>query len=165
MLTSSGYVDVVIRVLAALLIIFQLPPILISYSRKAYNRWSLMSRRRTLKRLTQLEGDLKLLDEPPPIEERQAQFYVCVLGILSAIAAGLLPASWYFYTVQNQGPGPNPFLALAVVCFFIAAIASLWGMNQFQFFLQSHRKARRLEIEHGIKAMKDKLASTTGEGH
>jgi hypothetical protein len=152
------WADVVVRVLAALLIIFQLPPALISFFRKAYNWWSLLSHRNTLNRLTQLEEDLKKLDEPLPVEERQAEFYNCVLVILSAIGAGLLCGSWYFYD-QVPGPNPNTFLALAVVCFLIAALAGLWGMNRFQSLLRSHRKARRLEIERGIKAMKDKLAS------
>jgi hypothetical protein len=160
------WAEVVFKVLGALVILFELPRItriLLSYFRKGHDWWALLSHRRTAKRLTQLEADLKKLDEPPPMEERQIQFYNCVLVILSAIGAGLMSASWYFYTLRNQRPEPNPFLALSFVCFFIAAIAGMWGMNHFQSLLQSYRKARRLEIERGIKAMKDKLANTSGQ--
>jgi hypothetical protein len=160
--TFWHWAEIVFKVLGALLILFELPRVLASYSRKVYNWWSLLSHRRTLRRLTQLERNLKSLDEPPPMEERQAQFYNCVLVILAAIGAGLLSESWYFYAVRNQGPEPNPILALAVVCFFIAAIAGLWGMTHFQSLLQSRRNARRLEILRGIEAMKGKIAKTSG---
>jgi hypothetical protein len=156
------WAEVVFKVLGAVLIAFELPRILISSFRKVFDWWSLLSHRRTLKRLTQLEGDLKKLDEPPPMEERQVEFYNCVLVILAAIGAGLLSQSWYFYELRNQGPGPNPFLAMAVVCFVIVALAGFWGMNRFQSLLPSHRKARRLEIENGIKAMKEKLPNNSG---
>jgi hypothetical protein len=156
------WAEILFKVLGAVVIIFELPRIIrisTSFFRKAYDQWSLSSHRRAVKRLAQLEADLKKLDEPPPMEERQAEFYNWVLVILSAIAAGLMSGSWYFYALRNVGREPNPFLALAVVCFLIAAIAGLWGMHHFQSLLQSVRKARRLEIERGIKAMKEKLAN------
>src|ERR1700737_4494780 len=95
------WVDVVIKVLAAVLILFQLPPVLFRFFRKAQDWWSLRSLRATVKRLAKLEGDLKKLDEPPPMEERQVEFYNCVLIMMSAIAAGLLSAAWYFYLLQS----------------------------------------------------------------
>ena len=156
------WVDVVIKVLAAVLILFQLPPVLFRFFRKAQDWWSLRSLRATVKRLAKLEGDLKKLDEPPPMEERQVEFYNCVLIMMSAIAAGLLSAAWYFYLLQSREPVQIVFLALAVVCFLIAVVAGWWGMSHFQLLMKSHRKARRLEIEYGIKAMKDKLAKTSG---
>jgi hypothetical protein len=153
------WAEIVFKVLGALLVAFELPRILNIYARKLYDRWSLLSHQRTIKRLSQLEDELKKLDEPLPMEERQVQFYNCALVILAAIASGLMSESWYFYAMQNKGPGPDPFLALSVVCFCIAAIAGVWGMSHFQYLLPSHRKARRLEIERGIGTMKDKLAS------
>jgi hypothetical protein len=51
-------------------------------------------------------------------------------------------------------------MALASICFGIAGLAGVWGMNHFQLLLLSNRRARKVEIERGIQAMKDKLAES-----
>lgn len=143
-------------VLAILLTLIELPPILIRFGRKALDWWSLLSHRRTVKRLAKLESDLIKLEQMPQIEEHQAEFYNCVLIILSAAAAGLMSATFHFYRLETNHP--DPFLALAVICFTSAALAGIWGLNHFQYFMRSTRIARKVAIEAGIQAMKEKLA-------
>ena len=168
MLTSCGYMDkalhwveIVGAFLAIVLALLELPPRLASAYRTVQNRWSLLSRQRTVNRLAKLEEDLAKLDDPLLMEERQRQFYHAMFAIMYLLAAGLFVETAHFYSLGPPSRPlhlPLPPLVLAMF-FFVGAIAVAgWGMTRFLSLLAGQRRRLRHQIEQGIKTMREKLA-------
>jgi len=123
----------------------------------AQNWWSLRSRRRAELRLAKLETDLKKLDDPLPMEQRQAEFYNCVFFIMYALGAGLFLATVYFAHVHVFSFSDENILTLSGGFLLIAVAVAGWGMFRFAPLLPSQREQRRRQIEQGIKKLRDKL--------
>ena len=66
---------ITIQVLFVILMLYQLPPHLVSTYRKTADWWALSSHRRTVRRLTKLEVELHKLDEPIDLAYLQILFY------------------------------------------------------------------------------------------
>jgi hypothetical protein len=81
------WVELTGAVLAILLVLIELVPILIRFGRRMRDKWSLLSHRRTVKRLAKLESDLCKLDKMPPIEQHQvvSEKWACYLISVSIV--------------------------------------------------------------------------------
>jgi hypothetical protein len=154
---------ITIQVLFVILMLYQLPPHLVSTYRKTADWWALSSHRRTVRRLTKLEVELHKLDEPIDLAYLQILFYNIVTFVLLTLSAGAMCAAYYAYAyfwaseLHTGSVAPILFMAFCVVFFVMSVVVAWWGAFRFQNFLPSHRTMKRRQIEEGIRSMQDKL--------
>src|ERR1700676_1428484 len=110
----------IIQVVVVLAALIELPFAIAKVVRwwpTAQNWWSLRSNRRTTLRLAKLETDLKKIDGPLPMEERQAEFYNCMFLIMYTLGTGLFLVTIYFAHVHAPPFGDENILGLSISFF------------------------------------------------
>jgi hypothetical protein len=157
------WIQVVLKVLGAIVVIYQLPAAVKGIYRFTQDWWSLRSHRTTTNRLAKLELVLKNLDALPVMDQQQADFYNAVFLVLALISAGLLSAAFFTYGLLGDFAVPvkhPPFLSMAIVIFAFGAGVSMGLASYFRKFSPKQRAAKRVEIEKRIESLKHKLAAT-----
>jgi hypothetical protein len=152
---------VIVQIVVVLVALLDLPFAIarvVRFLPTAQNWWSLLSHRRTVKRLAKLETDLKKIDDPFQIQGLQEQFHHGMFVIMYAIGTGLFVDTVYFANVPVHGLTHEKLLVLAFGFFAVAIAVAGWGMFRFGSLLPRARQRRRRQIEQGIKTMRDKLA-------
>jgi hypothetical protein len=156
------WLDIVAAVLTIILALYTLPKFVAGTWEKVRDWWSLRTHQKTVARLTELELNLKQLDEPPDMQYEVIQFMSVVVTTLTTGSCAAMAATFYFYGYyQAQLPSPvrdlTKFLVVAVVFFMIATLVGMWGMFHFTKMLKPQKAARRRELESSIDTMQKKL--------
>jgi hypothetical protein len=158
------WIQVVLTVLGAIVIFYQLPSAVRGISRALQEWWALRSHRTSTTRLAKLEVALQHIDDLPVMDERQTTFYGVVLLVFTCICVGLASAAYYGYVLLDSlavvKTLSQPSLLPISVGFFLAGgVISMVTANYLMKFSPLVRTARRVEIEKGIAELKKKLAA------